>query len=347
MLKKVLLLVVVGIFAVLVGYNRLVAASGNADFEMFDSCRNVRFKITNNRNIAIDVKQVKYFNATKNEWKTETINSIFSRCERGATCVISYGEDLANVEGDRLTKIVFVFEDVNSNTKHESQQFSPSDPVCRVDKEYGHGQNWTISGTSDASSQNGLSEAGGKCKNVTFLVTNNSTDEITITKVNFFNRNSRQWKTENVGNVSCSHRETCTIGGRDDLADANNNDLTRISFTYYTTKWMGSYFEKSAAKDSKIFNPQSPRCTEGKVYGTGQHWEIGNVSDNRNSNNSATTSTSSNSPTTQSTKNRRRGKNPQAQTNQTTEQTVTQPAQRTTNTQNVPLRQRILRRKKP
>lgn len=282
-------------------------ANNEPIFEIgFDSCRNVTFKVTNNRNVAIEVKQIKYFNASKNKWKTENIANGNQRCERGSTCEIGggssglnyqRGEDLADAEGDRLTKIVFVFEDVNSNTRHESQQFSPSDPICRVEKVYGHGQGWTISGTSDANSQNSSNGLGDECKNVSFLVKNNTANyAIYITKVKYFNRNSGKWKTENVSQVRCDWGMTCTIGGQDDLADAKDDDITKISFIYdYYLN--GHIAKKSENKESKIFNPSSPKCTEGKIYGTGQGWTIGNYSSSP-SPNPATNSTSGGSTST-------------------------------------------------
>lgn len=247
---------------------------------VFDSCRNVTFRVKNNRNVAIEIKQIKYYNASKVKWKTEDIGGINARCERGATCAVGgsqfnyNGEDLADAEGDRLTKIVFVYEDVNSNTKHESPQFTPSDPACRRDKEYGHGQGWSVGGSSDAGSQNSATVAGDECKNVSFLVRNNTDNfAIYISKVKFFNRNSGKWRTENVSEVRCDQGLVCTVGGLDDLADAKDDDITKISFVYnyYLPNQTAT---KSADKESQDFVPKSPKCNEGKVYGTGQGWTI-------------------------------------------------------------------------
>lgn len=282
----------------------LVEAEESVAFEMFDSCRNVTFKVTNNRNVAIEIKKIKYYNASKGNWKTEDVGGANARCERGASCTVGgsnlnfRGEDLADAEGDRLTKIVFVYKDVNSNTTHESQQFTPSDPVCRVEKVYGHGQRWTISGNSDAGNQNSSSGLGDACKNVSFLVKNNTENSVIfITKIKYFNRNSGKWKTENVSQVSCAWDETCTVGGQDDLADAKDDDITKISFVY--DHYTNGSANRSANKESKIFNPTSPKCTEGKIFGTGQGWKIGNfltpppavsTSNTTNSNNSTQTS---------------------------------------------------------
>lgn len=301
-MKKLLLVVIVFITA-LICQNNLVEANGNVDFKMFDSCRNVTFRVTNNRNVAIEVKQIKYYNASKGKWKTEDIGGDNARCERGASCTVGgsmmnyNGEDLADAEGDRLTKIVFVFEDVNSNTRYQSQEFSPSDPVCRVEKVYGHGQGWTLNGTSDAGSQNSSNGLGDECKNVSFLVKNNTSEfAIYITKVKYFNRNSGKWKTENVSEVRCDQGVTCTVGGQDDLADAKDDDITKISFIY--NYYLNGYAaKKSQNKESKVFNPSSPKCNEGKVFGTGQNWQIGNYN-SVTPTNPATTSTSGGSTST-------------------------------------------------
>lgn len=316
--KKISIIVFTTLVSViaLVSYNHLVKAEGAVNVEMFDSCKNVTFRVTNNRNVAIEVKQIKYYNASKGKWKTEDIGGSNARCERGASCTIGgssfnyNGEDLADAEGDRLTKIVFIFEDVNSNTRYQSQEFLPTDPVCRVDKEYGHGQGWTLNGTSDANSQNSSNGLGDECKNVSFLVKNNTNQyAIYITKVKYFNRNSGNWKTENVSEVRCDQGVTCTVGGQDDLADAKDDDITKISFiyNYYLPNTVA---KKSENKESKVFNPSSPKCTEGKIYGTGQGWTIGNAGTSTpsvssgtatsNSNSSASTSTNSNSSNTPS-----------------------------------------------
>ena len=205
-----------------------------------DSCRNVTFKVTNDRNVATEVKQVRYYNASKGKWKTEDIAGGYARCERGSSCtvggnlLIHTGEDLADAEGDRLTSVIFVYQDVNSNTKRESQQFMPTDPVCRVEKVYGYGQGWSIGGTSDAGSQDSSGGLGDACKNVSFLIRNDTGRNIIVSKVKYFNRNSGKWKTENISEVECplSGQTACTIGGRDDLADAKDDDITKFSFVY-------------------------------------------------------------------------------------------------------------------
>lgn len=268
---------------VVVGADTAAAGEGVVSAVSRDACKNVKFRFTNQRNVAVEVTQVKYYNATKGKWKTEDIQNAGARCEKGSTCIIGggslfnwNGEDLADAEGDRLTKIVFVYKDVNSNTTHESPQFAPTDPVCRAEKEYGYKQGWTITGTSDASSQTSPTLLGDECKNVSFNVRHNLSDPplgfIYIDKVKFYNRNSGKWRTENVKETRCYREETCTVGGKDNLPDAKDDDITKIIFIYFTRD--GEY-KKSADKESKVFVPSSPKCKEGKVYGTGQGWTIG------------------------------------------------------------------------
>lgn len=266
--------------ATLIVYDR-TANAGTVTFEpLFDSCRNVQFKVTNERNVAIEIKQIKYYNASKGKWKTEDIGNLRPRCERGGQCVVGSsllnykGEDLADAEGDRLTKFVFVYTDVNSNTIRESQQFEPSDPVCRAEKVYGLGQGWTITGMSDAGNSGGSSGIGDACKNVSFLVKNETKySSIYITKVKYYNRNSKKWKTEDVKEHGCYRGITCTVGGQDDLLDAKDDDITSIVFIY-NYFLPGQNLKRSENKESRSFNPSSPTCREGKVFGTGQGWTI-------------------------------------------------------------------------
>lgn len=308
MKKRFLLTIAILVFALGVSIfsSGRTEASGDVSFEMFDSCRNVTFKMTNNRNVAVEVKQIKYYNASKGKWKTENVANGNQRCEKGATCEIGggysglnyqQGEDLADAEGDRLTKIVFVYEDVNSNTRRESQQFSPSDPVCRAEKVYGHGQGWTISGQS--SSSQSPEGADGACKNVSFILRNNVANAIKVTEVKYFNKMSGKWKTEEVGGPNCSIMDTtCTIGGSDDLADANNDDITKIIFVYKKSHDSGWTWGNKV--ESKTFVPESPKCHEGKVYGHGQGWTIGNLYGPASSASSGTTNSTSTSGSTTS-----------------------------------------------
>ncbi|MEZ5421626.1 MAG: hypothetical protein R2682_00855 [Pyrinomonadaceae bacterium] len=135
----------VGVGALLIS-DRTRADHPEPIFEVgFNSCRNITFRVANNRKVAIVVKKIKYYNASQGRWETEEIDDRNGRCERGATCTIDHdGRDLAAREGDRLTQIVFIYRDSNSYKTRESQEFLPSDPPCRANKIYGHAQSWTI-----------------------------------------------------------------------------------------------------------------------------------------------------------------------------------------------------------
>lgn len=254
-----------------------VFTSVSGDNDYFDSCRNVKFRVINQRGIAIRLKKIKYYNADEQKWYTEDINGIdaHQNCEPGDTCRVSLGEDLRDAESDHLSKIIFVYEEINNSTTRESPTFIPTSSVCKAEKEYGFGQGWTITGSSPAPPSNGhesdsISDA---CKNVSFVVANSSRSWIKIDKVKYYNSASGKWKTEDVQDEMCSNYAgyKCTVGGHDNLADANNDDITKIIFIYAKEKndfnWEGHY-------ESKQFVPESPKCREEKVYGLGQGWTI-------------------------------------------------------------------------
>jgi len=101
-------------------------------------------------------------------------------------------------------------------------------------------------------------------------------------RVKYYNRNSAKWRTEDISNYVCQRAPAknqttqCTVGGKDDLADANNDDITQIKLIYYRIEGLtfpGGY-QRSGEIESKIFTPKSPKCQEKKVYGTGQKWRI-------------------------------------------------------------------------
>jgi hypothetical protein len=236
-----------------------------------DSCRNVSFVVRNGRNVAIKIKKVKYYNGNERRWQTEDLKYGNSDCEPGSMCFPGSLEDLRDSEGDDITAIIFLYEDVNDSTMRESQQFFPSAPTCRAGKEYGFGQGWTIGGTSRPEASGDSDALGDACKNVSFIVQNHLSTDIDIVKVKYYNRNSGKWKTEDVANNFCQIGTKCTVGGKDNLADANNDDLTKIIFIYYRRK---GYQRVGDEIESKSFVPKSPKCLEKKVYGTGQGWKI-------------------------------------------------------------------------
>ena len=61
---------------------------------------------------------------------------------------------------------------------------------------------------------------------------------------------------------------------RDDLGDADGDDITKIIYIYeYKSSQRSANW--SDAIESKTFEPTDPTCREGKVYGQGQGWTIG------------------------------------------------------------------------
>lgn len=116
----------------------------------FDACRNVNFRIKNGKSVAIDIKKIKYYNSSEARWETENVKNKSERCNPGQTCEIE-NEDLGGDENDRITKIIFIYEDVNSKVERESQIFMPTDPVCVAEKIFGYGQGWTIGGSNNNS----------------------------------------------------------------------------------------------------------------------------------------------------------------------------------------------------
>lgn len=135
--------------------------SANAQFG--NTCRNVNFRVKNGKNVAIEIKKVKYYNASEARWETENVKNKSEYCGAGKTCELE-NEDLAGDENDRITKIIFIYEDVNSKVERESKLFEPKDPVCRADKIYGFGQGWTIGSSNDGNSddKSGTSGTGYK-----------------------------------------------------------------------------------------------------------------------------------------------------------------------------------------
>ena len=241
-----------------------------------DSCRNISFIVRNGRNVAIKIKKVKYYNRNEGRWQTEDLKYGNSVCEPGSSCYPGGLEDLRDSEGDDITAIIFLYEDVNDSTMRESPKFVPSAPTCRAGKEYGFGQGWTIGGTSRPEASGDSDALGDACKNVSFVVRNGLSTEIEIVKVKYYNRTSGKWRTEDVANYKC-YPDTellptkCTVGGKDNLTDADNDDITKIIFIYYRLK---GYQRVGDEIESKAFEPKSPKCLEKKVYGTGQGWKI-------------------------------------------------------------------------
>lgn len=99
-----------------------------------DTCRNVRFQITNQKDHAITVTQVKYFNQANNRFQTEAIHNL--RCAAGATCT-THGDNLRDAEGEDLTRFVFVLKNEGGENRHETGIKVSRSPRCNADKTYG------------------------------------------------------------------------------------------------------------------------------------------------------------------------------------------------------------------
>lgn len=309
-----------------------VSAATGAELELLDlfgTCRNVTFRVKNNTGGAIDIKQVKYYNATEARWITENVKNGSERCNAGATCNLER-EDLGGAENERLTKIKFVYKTINNNAEHETNQFTPTDPVCRAEKIYGYGQGWTITdGNSTTTS------GGGQCNDVFFKFTNGRNDKVKIISVEYFI--GGKWKSEQIsGGVGAQRQEcpagaTCTttdtqsafdqpgtfqgsynenMGGHpgtgSNLPNADGADITKIKFVYkYLPPGRGAQWSSNI--NSAVFEPTSPACRQGRVYGEGQRWTLGGSSSNSSTSNQNSTGNSNESSNSTGNSPRRRG----------------------------------------
>ncbi len=279
-MKTIATFMVIAAFAV-IGFNTKALANPAV---MFDSCRNVKFTVRNDRNGDIEIKRVSYYNANENRWQDEDVPNTLIR--RGQTSTFGR-EDLRDSESDKITKIKFEYEDKNSRQTMTSQIFVPSNPECIADKNFGLGQGWAITGSSPVNEgDNGIT--GDKCKSVSFNYTNGRQGDIKVKSVKYFNRQSGKWNTDNLANEICPMGQKCVSdwgGGhiaKINLEDANGDDITKVIFIYEykanqrRSRWSGGI-------ESKTFEPSQPKCQEGKVFGLGQNWTIGNDSDSGSS----------------------------------------------------------------
>lgn len=244
------------------------------EYSPFDTCRNISFRVSNARSRPILIVKVKYFNADKNKWQTEDVPNV--TCPVNQVCYFG-SENLAGAENDRLTKIVVVFQDQDSNADQASPQFTVDSPVCRANKRYGDGQNWAIVG--GATSGFGFEDASsGSCKNVSFRFKNNRARDIEIRKVKYYNRNENRWQTEDVPNTTCRPGQTCNFG-REDLRDSAGDDITKLRFLFHDNHTREDL-------ESAEFNPSTPACTDEKIFGYGQAWTTAGSTVVTNNNNS-------------------------------------------------------------
>ena len=81
-----------------------------------------------------------------------------------------------------------------------------------------------------------------------------------------------------IGWIALTRVANPTFGSN--LGDADGVDITQIKFEY--TKRIDSETKEGYQSQrfvdgvSQIFRPISPRCSDGRVYGEGQAWTIGN-----------------------------------------------------------------------
>jgi hypothetical protein len=119
-----------------------------------DTCKNVKFKVTNKHNSGgtIELHQVKYFNRANGEWKTEGLSKDID-CSQGQTCTTG-GENLKDSEGEDLTTFHFVYRYKGTKSTDNWSDYVeggdkvPDNPTCFANKTYGPGNTgWTIFGT--------------------------------------------------------------------------------------------------------------------------------------------------------------------------------------------------------
>lgn len=123
-------------FSKLIGALAVIAtlAGGATATYAGDACRNVKFSFTNQKNHAVTVVKVKYFNQANNKLQTEGIRNV--QCAAGATCV-TRGDNLRDSEGEDLTRFVFVLKNEGGENQHDTNPKVPSNPKCSADKTYG------------------------------------------------------------------------------------------------------------------------------------------------------------------------------------------------------------------
>ncbi|MEQ1924456.1 MAG: hypothetical protein ABL952_18310, partial [Pyrinomonadaceae bacterium] len=230
-----------------------------------------------------------------------------------------------------------IYKEVNSNIERESEQFEPTDPVCRAEKIFGYGQAWTL-----RLSESTATSGSGSCENVRFKFTNGHSTDVRIENVQYFM--GGRWRTETISSnggvisdaaserrASCGPGETCqtvdvqtvfddpnrnrpsnmfdlggavvaatnnsgvtNAGSGSNLGDADGADITQIKFGYKNRETQNLYGVNqrwSAMKNSQIFRPTSPRCSDGRVYGEGQGWTLGGAGGQNTNNGTQATPT--------------------------------------------------------
>lgn len=102
------------------------------------------------------------------------------------------------------------------------------------------------------------------CRNVSFQVKNSRSDQIQITKVNYFNQNEDRWQSETIGSNICGSGVLCKFG-YDDLRDSEGDRITKIYFEFKARR--NSNASWSGPIRSQEFHPDDPQCRVGRQYG--------------------------------------------------------------------------------
>jgi hypothetical protein len=115
----------------------LAAAAGPA---FADTCKDVKFKVTNNHfeGRDIEIRKVKYYNPHTTSTHTEDVKNLV--CKPGSTCTTN-GDNLANAKNIDLNSIQVVFSyrehDGQWSKEFVTQKFVPTYRKCTEGKTYG------------------------------------------------------------------------------------------------------------------------------------------------------------------------------------------------------------------
>lgn len=107
-------------------------------------------------------------------------------------------------------------------------------------------------------------KAGDACKNVHFKYVNKRTTTIKVQSVEYYNKNSGKWKTEDVVNEECAKGATCSTNG-DDLADAEGDDITKVKFNYVYKESDGDWSDTFHGGEKTVSG--NTECNANRTYG--------------------------------------------------------------------------------
>jgi hypothetical protein len=103
------------------------------------------------------------------------------------------------------------------------------------------------------------------CKDVKFVVVNQHSARIRVTKIMFWNSHASRTQTEDVRNEECARGQTCVTNG-DNLGNAHLTDLYHIRAVYEERENDQSWSRPFVS--SQWLEPvgSDRRCTNGKYY---------------------------------------------------------------------------------